>query len=71
MVPSPLALLLALGAAATALAEPLRFVDCGEWCGAAGGSGAGGRWGEGVSGWRRPGKPGSSLQVPKTAASKR
>ncbi|NWW05579.1 NPC2 protein, partial [Oreocharis arfaki] len=31
MVPSPLALLLALGAAATALAEPLRFVDCGEW----------------------------------------
>ncbi|NXU12651.1 NPC2 protein, partial [Pardalotus punctatus] len=31
MVLSPLALLLALGAAATALAEPLRFVDCGEW----------------------------------------
>uniref|UniRef100_A0A8B9FTK7 NPC intracellular cholesterol transporter 2 n=29 Tax=Australaves TaxID=3073809 RepID=A0A8B9FTK7_9PSIT len=30
MVPSPLALLLALGAAATALAEPLRFVDCGS-----------------------------------------
>ncbi|NXE86559.1 NPC2 protein, partial [Menura novaehollandiae] len=30
MVPSPLTLLLALGAAATALAEPLRFVDCGS-----------------------------------------
>ncbi|NXX48255.1 NPC2 protein, partial [Tricholaema leucomelas] len=30
MVLSPLALLLALGAAATALAEPLRFVDCGS-----------------------------------------
>ncbi|KAL2303776.1 hypothetical protein Nmel_009055 [Mimus melanotis] len=31
MVPFPLALLLVLGAAATALAEPLRFLDCGEW----------------------------------------
>ncbi|NWU19857.1 NPC2 protein, partial [Dyaphorophyia castanea] len=30
MVPSPLALLLVLCAAATALAEPLRFVDCGS-----------------------------------------
>ncbi|XP_057284564.1 NPC intracellular cholesterol transporter 2 isoform X2 [Pezoporus wallicus] len=39
MVPSPLVLLLALGAAATALAEPLRFVDCGEFLRAAAGGG--------------------------------
>lgn len=56
MALSSLALLLALGATASVLAEPLRFVDCGEWPGAAGGSGAVGRR-------RRPGKPVSSVQV--------
>lgn len=59
MVPSPLALLLALGAAATALAEPLRFVDCGEWLRPVA---AGQR--EESSRRRRPGNPDSSLQVP-------
>lgn len=58
MVPSPLALLLALGAAATALAEPLRFIDCGEWLRPAG------QREERSSRRRWPGDPDSSLQVP-------
>lgn len=57
MVPSPLALLLALGAATTALAEPLRFVDCGEWLRPAGQL-------EESNRRRRLGNPDSSLQVP-------